>query len=293
MGSTALQQIAWHHLDCSIPSAWEPARYAIEPRAGRIEFVERRAARAVVSWEPCRREPDRRATLRDYLRARVLELRPRTEFAPEDVRTAEHGRFFAGWHDELPQVQALTWLPESRVLLRWIFNEGQSGGTPAPWIADILRSYRPNDGAIRRYRLFGLNVHLPKQYEIELMAVYPANVMIAFESRDKRRITCHRWGLPGHLLGKEPLDRFYSRILATDGAEIVKTEPARVGSHEACRLRYRQRPLHQMERYFGRGWTDGEAIIWHDRAAARLYACEQIGPESSPPIPFKEIFPGT
>lgn len=285
------QPIAWHHLDCAIPAAWEPARYAIEARAGRIEFVERRAARAVVSWEPCAREPDRRTTLLDYLRARVLELRPRASFAPAGVHTAEHGRFLTGWHDDLPQVQALAWLPETRVLLRWIFDAAQAGGTPAPWIDGVLRSYRPNAEPVRRYRLFGLHVHLPARYEIERMAVYPANVMIAFEGSDKRRVTCRRWGLPEHLLGKEPLDRFYSRILAADGAGILAAEPARVGPHEACRLRYRQRPVHQMERYFGRGWTDGEAILWHDRDEARLHACEQIGPERSPPLAFNEILP--
>ena len=39
------------------------------------------------------------------------------------------------------------------------------------------------------------------------------------------------------------------------------------------------------------GSTDGEAILWHDRGAARLHACEQIGPERSPPLAFNEILP--
>ena len=56
-------------------------------------------------------------------------------------------------------------------------------------------------------------------------------------------------------------------------------------------LRYAQRPVHQMERYFGRGWTDGEAILWHDRDEARLHACEQIGPGRAPPLAFNEILP--
>ncbi len=292
MSAAAMQAIAWHHFACDIPAAWEPARYAIEERAGRIEFVDRRHACAVVSWEPCAREPDRRTTMLAYLRARVLATRSGRAFAPEGFHAAETGIFLAGRHDDLPQVQALAWLPETRVLLRWIFDSAQADGRLAPWLDDVLRSYRPNEGALRLYRLFGLHVRLPAQYQIERMAVYPANVMIAFEGRDKRRVTCRRWGLPEHLLGGQPLTTFYSRILAADGAAVRRVESARVGRHEACRLRYDQRPVHQMERFFGRGWKNGEALLWHDREEARLYACEQIGPESSAPLAFGAILPG-
>lgn len=286
------QPIAWHHLACDIPADWEISRYAIEPRAGRLEFAGRRRPQALLAWEPCRREPDRRATMLAFLRRQVLDAgggRPPPE---EGFRSLGTGPFLVGWHDALPRVQALAWLPASRHLLRWIFEDGRTAeGTPAPWVARVLGSFRPNDGDPRRYRLFGLHLLLPAHYEIERMAVFPANVMIAFEGRDKRRITARRWGLPEHLLGGRSLAAFHTAILAADGARVRQSAATRLGPHEACRLRYSQRPSHHMERYFGRDWTNGEALIWHDRDTARIHACEQIGPDRSPPLDFAAILP--
>ncbi len=292
MNGVGLQTIAWHHLVCDIPAGWEAARYAIEARLGRIEFVERRRFCALLSWEPCPREPDRRTSLLAFLRTQVQDARRDRNVADAGFHDAEIGPFLVGWHDALPQVQALAWLPAAEpLLLRWIFDAGHEAGALAPWVEGVLRSFRPNAGPQRLYRLFGLHVRLPEHFVIEQMAVYPANVMIAFEGRDKRRVTCRRWGMPEHLLGGDVPGVFYSRILSADGAQIQTATPARAGPHEACLIRYHQRPVHQMERYFGRGWTNGEALIWHDRTEARLYACEQIGPDRSTPLAFSEILP--
>ena len=292
MSVASMQQIAWHHFICDIPDTWEAARYAIEARAGRIEWVERRTACGVVSWEPCAREPDRRTTMLAYLRARVVAERRGRAWSETGFHTTDNKPFLVGWHDDLPHVQALAWMPESGHLLRWIFETAHGPDAAKPWVRDVLTSFQPNDGPFRLYRLFGLHVRMPAAYEIERMAVFPANVMMAFEGPDKRRVTCRRWGLPQHLLGEESLEAFYRRILAADGARVQTASAAHVDAHEACLLTYHQRPVHQMERYFGRGWTNGEALIWYDRTESRLYACEQIGPERSKALAFADILPG-
>jgi hypothetical protein len=289
-----MSMLAWHHMICEIPSAWEVSRYAIEARVGRLEFATRHGLQALCSWEPCSREPDRATTMTGFLSANLpgTNRKDGPRLASEALQTATAGPYLLGWHAACPQVQALAWQPGAKVLLRWIFERALADGQPATWVTPVLASFRANDGPWREYALMGLRGRLPAAFEIEQMAAFPANVMIRFESSRKQAVTFRRWGLPDHIMGGEPLDGFYRRILTGAGATVLSSRPAQMSGCPAWALNYSARPEHQMERFFGRSWKGGGALVWHDHAEQRIYACEQIGPPKVLPLAWADILPG-
>jgi hypothetical protein len=286
--------LAWHHLICEIPPEWEVSRYAVEARVGRLEFATRHGLQALFSWEPCAREPDRRTTMAGFLSANLLgDRRDGPRVAADRLLTADAGPFLLGWHATCPQIQAMAWQPDAKVLLRWIFEQALVDGQPAAWVRPVLTSFRPNEGHWRDYALMGVRGRLPAAFEIEHMAVYPANVMIRFESPRRQAVTFRRWGLPGHIMGGDSLELFYRRVLTANGVAVTASRPARVSGCEALAFDYSARPVHQMERFFGRCWTGGHALVWHDRDDQRIYACEQIAPPSVVPLAWSEILPAS
>lgn len=286
-----MQYVAWHHLACEVPAEWEVSRYAVEPRAGRLEFATRAGLAALFSWEPCRREPDRATTMAGFLATHVLGPKSRTRIAVQELATLDAGPFLVGWHASCRQALALAWLAQPATLLRWVFEDAVREDRLAPWVAPVTDSYRANEGPLRDYALCGIRCRLPAAFEIESMAVYPANVMVLFEGKDKRRATFRRWGLPEHTLGARPLAQVYAGILAADGAVVKSTRAGRVSGCEAVLADFTRRPEHQMERYFGRGWKNGRAVAWRDRVRQRIYAFEQIGPDASPALDFETTLP--
>lgn len=276
LAPTVYQSVAWHHAGFDVPADWEVTAYAIEPRQGRLEFSTRRGVEATYSWEPCRRAPSPVSIMNDFLaRIAAPDATTRAEVTIEDC-----GLFSLGLAGEERPLQALLYRPTEAKLLRWVFDRR--------WHADmhtlrrILGSLRANDGAIRTYRLAGLDLRLPAGFEIESMAVYPANVMILFERADRVRVTARRWGLPEVILAGRPLTDFYRGFLAAQGCQVEAIEAAPLGPWEGARARYRQRGEHQLDRFMGRAWRDGLAWLWWQRAERRLYAFETIGPPGRP-----------
>ncbi len=291
---TLPRTVAWHHLRVRVPPEWEVTAYSVEDRAGRLEFGTREGLMGVASWEPCLREPDRRTTMRSFLKRHVANAPAAGGDADSDLQTAVEGPFLVGWVDTSLPCQALAYAPAARKLIRWIFEPAvpRGGGWPEA-VAPLLRSFDFNDGPLAEYGLHGIHVRLPRDYRVEDMVTLPANVMIAFESDlSRRRATFRRWGLPEMLLQGASLAAFHTRILKTHGVAVQDARRCRVNDMEACRLTIDAPREHHMDRFMGRRWPGGTAVLWHDRAAKRLNAFEQSGPRRSEPLPFDATFPG-
>lgn len=283
------RKLAWYHCKFRIPHDWEITAYAVEDRAGRLEFSTRHGFQATLSWEPCKREPDIETMMLSFLRDRVHGLNSTQAVSVRDLKTRKVGKFLFGYGQKDEPTQAIHYLRDSKKLIRWVFVSSNKEFVKNVWPA-ILGSFELNNGAIREYAIYGLDFRLPQEFGLEDMAALPANVMIAFESNRRRRATFRRWGMPEVVLHEEPLEVFYTRFLGVQGCRAGVWQKGMVSGMEAVRVSYEQRGQHHMDRFMGRLWQDGEAWLWFDRDEMRLYAFEQIGPGKTVPLQFKEVF---
>jgi len=270
--------IAWHHIKCAVPADWEATAYSVEERLGRLEFSDRAGIRALFSWEPCKREPDAETTILSFLRSRQTGV---PDTLPADLKTRAIGEFRLGYAGAGSPCQAICYRPERRTLLRWIFPDTRTDRLASIY-SPLLQSCVQNAGTPREYRLFGINALVPADYEIEQMNVFPANVRMLFESKSKRRLVIRRWGLPELILGGLTLAAFYERFLRSEGYIVTKVQDGLTWrGMPAVQAQYQARGEHQMDRFMGRLWTNGTALLWHDTAEKRIYTIEQIGPPDS------------
>lgn len=285
---------AWHHVRASVPPGWEVTAYSVEDRTGRLEFNTRRGLEGIVSWEPCAREPDRLTTMANFLANNIIGRKDARGLRASDIHTEEAGPFVVGWLDETRPCQALAYDAAGACLVRWVFEGHGTAAARHDVIRPILESFDFNDdSAACEYRLHGIHARLPRDYKIEDIAVLPANVMMSFEAlTTKRRAIFRRWGLADLVLGRKTLDAFYTPIVKALSIEVEAFAPCRVSGCEARRVRFNAPREHHAERYMRRRWSGGTAVVWHDAAANRVYAFEQIGPEKTEELIFEDVVPG-
>ena len=259
---------AWHHLRGVVPADWEVSRFSMEDRVGRLEFANRRGLQATVSWEPCEREPDRLTTMTVFLANNVLGKQAARErnLRVNDVHTAEAGAFVMGWLDLNLPLQALAYDRAGNRLVRWVFEGLTAPENRKRIVEPILRSCDFNDDpAVCEYRLFGIHAILPREYRIEDIATFPARTMMAF---------FYRWAVRGN------------------GIDWISSEPCTVSGWEGRRMRYSAPREHHSDRFMARRWKNGDAYVWHDRAANRVYSFEQMGPDGYPVLALPDCIPG-
>ncbi len=281
------RHLAWYAFQFDIPLDWEITGHAIDEREGRLEFSTRDGFQAAVHWEPCKAYSPESA-MQAFLQKHVPAARdtPVTRL----LVTRDAGAFRLGIPAGAGQpCQAVHHLAASRKLLRWVFADASPEAVERHW-RPLLASFEGNQGPVRRFAAFGLDVRVPSEYDLEDLTVYPANVMMAFESKRKARLRLHRWGLPELVLGGRTLSAFYAGFLGAQKAQPAEPRTTTFRGCPAVTVAYEQRPEHQMDAMMGRHWKNGVAWLWHDQAEQRLYACEQIGPEGVEPLPLDAMF---
>lgn len=285
-----MQHLAWHHAQFMIPGEWEITAYSVEDRAGRLEFSTREGFQSLLSWEPCKREPDTETMMLSFLRKRVPGAEHVSGLTLQDLTVKRAGSFLLGFYDDTLPCQALCYLPSAKKLVSWVFAAWNRDDL-AQRIVPILESYEPNEGPLRHYSAFGLRFDLPEAFLLEDMMANPANVMMGFESRRKVRVTFRRWGLPELVLSGDRLAAFHERILRVHGGVVRGATEMTVAGMEAAETAYEQRGEYQMDKFLGRRWENGQARIWYDREQKRIYAFEQIGPPKRELLEFSDVFP--
>jgi hypothetical protein len=284
-----VRKLAWHHFVFRIPVAWETTAYSVEDREGRIEFSTRHGFTAVVSWEPCKTAPDVETMMIWFLRKHRPSSMPADTLTVGNLTTKTVGRFLLGYDADDQIWQAMSYLNDERVLLRWIWAASRDPLRENVRHA-ILESFEPNRGDFRDFSLFGLNLRLPREFVLEDMAILPANVAMSFENNKRVRVTFHRWGMPELATQGASLETFYPRFLQAQGCRIQNVQTTTVADMPAVQIRFEQRGQHKMDTFMGRFWNNGEACLWHNRTEQRLYAFEQIGPEKAPLLKREEVW---
>ena len=282
--------IAWHHFKVRVPPDWEVTSYSEEDRTGRLEFSTRRGFQGTVSWERCKRDPDLETTILSFLQNNVPGLGPADVQSAADVEFRSVGDFLVGYHTDHTPCQALAFLPGAKKLLRWVFAPAGKKVLDTVWMP-ILKSFEPNSGDVVEVSIFGLHFFSPEGFSLEDMKIAPANVMLGYESRKKVRFIVRRLGLAGILLCGHSLQEFYRAFLGGQKCVVAECSPATISGMPAAHAKYRTRGEHQMDKFMGRFWENGDAWLWHDEDENRLYSFEQIGPPKRPLAAFNGVFP--
>lgn len=268
--STDVQYIklAWHHFITVIPAEWEVTAYAVEARVGRIEFSTRKGLQAVVSWEPCRSNPDLERTMRGFFYKLGIED------AAIAIRPA--GGFMLGYCAERNLAQGVACMADAAILLRWIFEDSAARDDRIQ--SRIMESLQSNHGKLIEYAMFGLILRIPSEFELEDVVTQPANILLGFESPKHARLTFRRWGLPEYVLEGLSLDQYLERFLKAQGGRVSDVKMDLFLGHNCAYAGYAQRGQYQMDRFMGRLWPGGVARLWIDEKEKRLYCCQMIAP---------------
>lgn len=277
-------QLAWHHLKCVLPPDWEVTAYSIEPRIGRLEFSTRQGLQALLSWEPCGREPDPDTTMRDFLE-KLFPASGLSANLASEIKIGRCGSWMLGAAARGP-AKALWYRPEQKILLSWVFEPSARDAMQA-----ILGSSVPNEGAQRDYQIHGVHARVPANFDIEAMHVYAANVMIHFESDKRRRLIFRRWGMPHLVLDGRTLLEFAPWMLRAAGNTVQDSKEETLEGMPAVLSRFSMKPTFQLDKFMGRRWHNGEALLWLNPGEKRIYSFEQIGPSRTPALDLYDCNP--
>lgn len=289
--ASATKQLAWFHLKFRIPAEWEITAYSVEDRTGRLEFSTRKGFQALVGWQPCETAPGVETMMLSFLRGSTVKSGRNEQFSIADLKTQTIGKFLTGHGAHGLPFQAVCYLEKPRKLLHWVFDSYDERIAGETWIP-ILESFEPNDCEIVQYAIFGLDFRLPREYALEDMTVLPANVMIAFESaKTKARATFRRWGMPDVVLQGRTLEEFYPWFLRAQGSVVGNVEKSAIAGMAAIKASYEHKGEHQMDKFMGKHWKNGEASLWHNEREMRIYSFEQIAPPKISLLKFDEVFP--
>lgn len=252
---------AWLHVQTRLPEDWEMMLYSLDPTFGELRFFTRAGFRASLEWKP---EKIPRA-----LRGQKGWCWEWSGSEPEEEGEASAGRRMASTLDV-----------ERKLRLTWTFPE-----ETASVGEEVVAATCAQGEETHRMTMFGIRAVFPAEFTPETVQVHPANHMLCLKAEGPRRRVYRRWGLPEQVLGDDPVDSFFRKLLKAEGLRVEGTESDRVGEWEAVRIDFTSKGLTPWRRMcfrrdIGRGW------IWLDEGAKRLCTLELLGePEGYFPKP--------
>jgi len=201
------------------------------------------------------------------------------------------GAFVLGYSSEELPCQALCYLQHPKKLLRWVFAFPRASVMKKVWIP-ILESFRPNDGEMREYAVYGMDFRLPVDFLVTRTSVLPANVMISFQNREKTSAVFRRWGMAEFMLAGQTLSAFYRAFMHPKKCVVLDIREIEIAGMEAVKVSYEERGQRRLDRFMKRTQRNGEAWLWYNREEMRIYAFEQVAPDRVPLLNMENVFPG-
>lgn len=270
--------LAWHGFAFAPPDGWEVTAYRLAPERGEFRFHERLVERGQLVWVRMSGRPDITGLARDVvdrqLRSPGQGTVPTTlsQQGPWTIARAGRGEPF----------QAIAWVAHDQRLLHWTFPAWTGDDEAQPWRA-LLASFAAEPGDEVRWELFGTRVRLPRRFTCSELDAKPGAVRLEFSDAAGVCVTARRLGLARLLLAERPLSAWLRRSLFTDRARVEQVQETQRGGCPAVRAAYTIIGERTLDRVAWRRWP-GEAWWWHDAAANRILALEQLGPRGAPRV---------
>jgi hypothetical protein len=268
-----LAALAWHHLQFQIPVTWEVVAYKKNSGDGQLVLADRHGETLQVFWRTIAATPKVPALLQ-----KLVEENFPGRFSVAQIRA--NLQSVGGWDvflapaTDLP-VFAGRYLPDERALLEVTFPPHVQR---APGIVrEVLESYRPNTGAIRRWAAFGLDLEIPADYELDEVRPWPAAQRLRFEHRKGYSITAHRYGMLSRQLAHDTLESFFARLKG-GGTRIYKKRDFLKGNrYPGVELEYGTRGTGGITSLLSPRWR-GHVWVWRCDEQQRLYALDYHAP---------------
>jgi hypothetical protein len=282
-----IRALSWHTFSFTLPLGWEVTAYLLDEHDGQLQLYERERFRGQLVWRKTPKRPDESRIMTEIHRRHLQKELPQRAETFTELSTRRVGDFLLGYAIEGEPCQASLYQPETKMLVQWVFPE--LGEDELAVVEPLLRSYRTNDAAIRRWELFGVGIGLPRELAFSEMAPEPANVAITFESKRHLTVVARRIGMVGETLRTITLAQLHRALLRRGGARIVSSEDREIRGYPGVYTIYERRGERRLEQLAGRYWK-GEAFLWHDEHEGRIYGLEQIGPTKQKRLDLLDAF---
>jgi hypothetical protein len=249
------EQVEWHGLALSVPRDWEIVRHGLSPALGSLCFVDRRRERLTLSWAAVKSVPDLGRIVHEWAGLACERGAPR----PFDVGswTGLMLQTAAGVETRVVSYDASTMrLLELRILAR----AGEER-----LARELIGGIRVRAEAepVRRFRAFGIDVVVPRDFALRSAAVAPCDVSFRFEraaggrETPLLRFSAQRLGMAGTWF-----DGDFAGLLAAKapGVDHGPLQAVRVDGREAhaCRGRCLEQ---RWVRLLGRA-REERALLW-------------------------------
>jgi hypothetical protein len=277
-----IRHIAWPGFRFTLPRGWEVGAYRLDAGKGRLEILERAAARAQLVWRVVPAVPDQKRILNEIQRRNIDHA---DTFSGLDFERV--GQFLFGADREGEIAQASMFVEQQKLLVQWVFPS--HGADRMAEIRELLGSYRANDDDLIHWALFGVRVALPREYTYASIAPEPANVAITFETGKDMTVVARRIGMVDEVLGMMDLARLVRVLIRRGQGRVLEVEERSVFGHAAVFAKFDRRGQRGFEKLTGRWWP-GEAWLWHDKDEGRIYGLEQVGPARRPRVQLERTF---
>lgn len=264
--------LAWHHFLFDVPATWEVIGHKKNADDGRLNVSDRYGETMQVFWKRLRQTP--------AIEDRLVELAVAND-SESEAKSAIRKRLVAcnGWHflpapDASSPSFAARFLDTERVLLTIAFPP-YPGTDLRPLARAVLESFRPNDGAERRWAAFGVDVTLPAGFRLTDVKALPAMQVLSFENDRRDSIAVHRYGMTSLLLADEDMATCFARGKGSRVQLRRRDSFRRDGRHEGVELSYQTRGREGLSRLLGRK-REGRVWLWHCADRQRLYAVDHV-----------------
>jgi hypothetical protein len=250
----------WRQIGVELPPEWECLQFARDPEVGRCAFADRRRFRFELDWRESKGEPDFGRMMKDYEGS--------LEGTWEDIRRVK----CQGW----PGITGKrggevvsrfgAWLEAIGVLVEVVFvHPGRRDAKLEGQVLPTVRAVPPEETGLQLWRAFGMEIRVPRGFELGECVVEPARVGMRFDGPHKPdRWIFRRYGMVDSWLKGSVRDWLASQ--AGDMVRNVRAKPGGGGALDMARIEGEWRPRGLL---LARGAY--AAAAWRDRGDGRLY----------------------
>jgi hypothetical protein len=250
----------WRQIGFELPADWECLQFSKDRAAGRCAFADRRRFRFELDWRESKGEPDFGRMMKDY----EGSLRGTWE----DVRRVNCQGLLgiAGRRGEEVVSRYGIWLAAVGVLVEAVFiHSARREARLEAQVLPTVRAVPPEDTGLQRWRAFGMDLRVPRGFELAECIVEPARVGMRFDGpRKPDRWIFRRYGMVDSWLKGSVRNWLESQ--AGDLVRNVRAKPGGGGTMDLARIEGEWRPKGLL---LARGAY--AAAAWRDPRDGRLY----------------------
>ncbi len=268
-------RLGWQHIRLDVPVSWEIVAYKKDRATGQLVLSNRRGVTMQIFWKKIKREVSLTRGLVSLARANMKE-------PPAESKLRRMIRKFHGWRVFFPASE------ETPVFAARLLDDGNTiinvTFPPHPDTADgelvrqVLASWRPNDGKVRLWAAFGIEVELPEDMELLEAESLPTMQRMSFENRKNHTVTVYRFCMMPAILGEEDMATFIAGVKGRKRALHVTDTFRKDERHEGVKLVYVTRGSRVFGGVFDRFWR-GCIYAWRRDDIQRMIAIENHAPE--------------